>query len=245
MYEMMTVEGLAVSYSHSALAAIGRNRRLQTPVQIVNEKLGQLRPMLEFGDANNGFESIPGHKEMGLFINEFTSQSSQGLASGLKTIGLSTGLPCLPRGQREFSKSPHMSGLDESDQMSTPQSGLGLPHIMLDWTQVQMPLRSDGIDRTVQPMLFDPSASRPYQDLDGRRPVMANMRHMNRSRSSLAITRVSTSHHPNIARSNAARSNARNLRKLHDPEPARRVLPSCFDIVSELPKGVSKHHQNA
>jgi hypothetical protein len=217
MYEVMTVEGLAVSYSHSALAAIGANRRLQAPVQIANRKPGQVRPMLELGDANNGFESIPGRKEMDLFIDESTSQSSQGLATGLKTIGLGTGLPCLPREQREFSQSPLMSGLDESDQKSTPQSSLGLPHLMLDWTQVQMPLRSDGIDRIMQPMLFDPSASRPYQDLDGRRPVMANMRHMHRSRGSLAITRVLTSHHPHIVRSNAARGNIRNLRKLHDP----------------------------
>jgi hypothetical protein len=27
---------------------------------------------------------------------------------------------------------------------------------------VQLPLRSDRIDRIVQPMLFDPSVSRPY-----------------------------------------------------------------------------------
>jgi hypothetical protein len=97
MYEVMTVEGLAVSYPYSALAAIGKNGRLQAPVQTANKIPGQVWPMLELGDANNGFESIPGHKEMDLFIDESTSQSSQGLASGLKTIGLSTGLPCLPR----------------------------------------------------------------------------------------------------------------------------------------------------
>lgn len=213
----MTPEGLAVSYSHSALAAIGENGRLQAPVQIPNKKPGHVWPMLELGDANNGFESIPGHKEMDLFIDESTSQSSQDLASGLKTIGLSTGLPCLPREQRGFSQSRLMPGLDESDHMSTPQSSLSLPHIVLDWTQVQLPLRSDGIDRLVQPMLFNPSVGCPCQDLEGTMPVMANMRHMHHIRGSLAVTHVPTSHHPHIARSDAAPGNIRNLRKLHDP----------------------------
>jgi hypothetical protein len=132
MYKVMTAEGLAVSYSHSALAAIGERRRPQAPVQITNERPGQVRPMLELGNADNGFEGMPGYEEMGLFVDESTSQSSQGLTSGPKTLGPITMLPCWPQEQRASSQNPLVSGLDESDHMSTSQSNLGLPHIVLD-----------------------------------------------------------------------------------------------------------------
>jgi hypothetical protein len=211
----MTPEGLAVSYSHSALAVIVEKRRSQAPVQIANERPGQVRPILELGNADTGFESIPGHKEMGLSVDESTSQSSQGLASGPTTLGPIAMLPYWPQEQRASSQNLLISGLDETDHMSSSQSSLGLPHIMLDWTQVQLPLRSDGIDRIVQPMLFDPSASRPYQDLDGTMPVMPDIQYIHPSRGPLAVTRASTSDHPHIARLNTAHDNIRNLRKWH------------------------------
>jgi hypothetical protein len=94
------------------------------------------KPILELGNANNGFESIPGYKETDLFVDGFTSQSSQGLASWPKIIGPSMVLSCLPREQRALPQNPLLSGLDESHHMSTAQFGLGLPHILLDWTQV-------------------------------------------------------------------------------------------------------------
>jgi hypothetical protein len=78
-----------------------------------------------------------------------------------------------------------------------------------------MPLRSDGIDRIVQPMLFDPSVSRPYQDLDGTMPMIADVRHIHTSHCPLAVTRALTPDHPYIARRNAARSNTRDPRKPH------------------------------
>jgi hypothetical protein len=215
MYEVMTPEGLAVSYSHSALAVIVEKLRSQAPVQMANERLRQVRPILELGNADTDFESIPGHKEMGLFVDESTSQSSHDLASGPTTLGPITMLPCSPQEQSAFSQNPVMSGLDESDHMSTSQSNLGLPHIVLDWTQVQLPLRSDGIDRLVQPMLFDPSVGWPYQDLEGTMPVMADLRHMHASRGPPVVTRASTSDHPRFARRSAARGSTRNWEKSH------------------------------
>jgi hypothetical protein len=78
------------------------------------------------------WECMPGYEEMGLFVDESTSQSSQGLTSGPKTLGPITMLPCWPQEQRASSQNPLVSGLDESDHMSTSQSNLGLPHIVLD-----------------------------------------------------------------------------------------------------------------
>jgi hypothetical protein len=110
-----------------------------------------------------------------------------------------------------------MSGLEEPDHMSRSQSSLGLPHIMLDWTQVQLPPRFDEIDRIVQPILFDSSVSRPYQDLDGTIPVMPDIQYIHPSRCPLAVTRASISDHPQIARLNTAHDSTRDLRKWHGP----------------------------
>jgi hypothetical protein len=215
MYEVMTPEKLAFSDSHSALAAIAENRRIQAPAQTTNQKSGQVRSMLELGNSNNGLEGIPGYKETGLFVDESTPQSYQSFASGPTTLSPSTMLSCLPGEQKTFSQNPLMSDLDEPDHTSTLQSSLSLPHIMLEWTQVHLPLRSDETDRLVQPMLFDPSVSCPYQDFDGTMPVMANVRHTHPSRDPLVVTHAPTSGHPHIARRITARNNARNLRKWH------------------------------
>jgi hypothetical protein len=69
MYEVMTPEELAISDSHSALAAIAENRRPQAPAQTTNARPGQVRPILKLGNADNRFESMPGHKEIGLFVD--------------------------------------------------------------------------------------------------------------------------------------------------------------------------------
>jgi hypothetical protein len=103
MYEVMTTEESAISHSHSALAAIAESRRTQAPAQTMNQKSGQVRSMLELGNSNNSLESIPGHKETGLFVDEFTPQSCQSLASRPTTLGLSTILPRLTREQRAYS----------------------------------------------------------------------------------------------------------------------------------------------
>jgi hypothetical protein len=110
-----------------------------------------------------------------------------------------------------------MSGLEEPNHISRSQSSLGLPHIMLDWTQVQLPLRSDKIDRMVQPMLIDSSVSRPYQDLAGTMPMMPDMQYIHPSSCPLAVTRASISDHPHIARLNTAHDSTRDLRKWHGP----------------------------
>jgi hypothetical protein len=88
---------------------------------------------------------------------------------------------------------------------------------MLDWTQVQLPLRSDKIDRMVQPMLIDSSVSRPYQDLAGTMPMMPDMQYIHPSSCPLAVTRASISDHPHIARLNTAHDSTRDLRKWHGP----------------------------
>jgi hypothetical protein len=69
MYEVMTPEELAISDSHSALAAIAENRRPQAPAQTTNARPGQVRPILKLGNADNRFESMPGYKEIGLFVD--------------------------------------------------------------------------------------------------------------------------------------------------------------------------------
>jgi hypothetical protein len=69
IYEVMTPEELAISDSHSALAAIAENRRPQAPAQTTNARPGQVRPILKLGNADNRFESMPGHKEIGLFVD--------------------------------------------------------------------------------------------------------------------------------------------------------------------------------
>jgi hypothetical protein len=81
MYEVMTPEELAISHSHSTLAAIAENRRPQAPAQATNARPGQVRPMLQLRNSDNGLESIPGYKETGLFVDESTLQSYQSLAS--------------------------------------------------------------------------------------------------------------------------------------------------------------------
>jgi hypothetical protein len=73
MYEVMTLEKLAISDSHSALAAIAENRRPQASVQTTNARPGQVRPILELGNADTGFESIPRYKGIGLSVDKSTS----------------------------------------------------------------------------------------------------------------------------------------------------------------------------
>jgi hypothetical protein len=212
VYKVMNPEGSAVS----ALAAIVEDNRLGAPAQTTNERPGVVRPMLELRSSVNGLGNIPEYKETGLFVDESTPQSCQSLASEPATVSPTTVLPYSPHEQRAFSQNPLMSGLDESDRMSTAQSGLGSsPRFMLDWTQAQMISRSNGVNRLVQPMLFDPSISHPYRDPDGTIPVVADVQHIHPSRGLFVVTHASTPDHPHIARRNTARDNARNLRKWH------------------------------
>jgi hypothetical protein len=217
VYEVMPPEGLAVSHSHNALAAITDNGRLEAPVQTTNESPGQGRPMPELGSSVNELGSIPEYRKTDLFVDESTPQSCQSLASEPTTLSSTKVLSCSPQEQRAFSQNPFMSVLDESDHMSTAQSGLGSsPRFMLNWTQVQTISRSNGTNRLVQPILSDPSISHPYQDLDGTIPVIADERHMHPSRRPFIVTHAPTSDHPHIAGRDTARDSTLNLRKWHD-----------------------------
>jgi hypothetical protein len=213
VYEVMPPEGLAVSHSHNALAAITDNGRLEAPVQTTNESPGQGRPMPELRSSVNELGSIPEYRKTDLFVDESTPQSCQSLASEPTTLSSTKVLSCSPQEQRAFSQNPFMSVLDESDRMSTAQSGLGSsPRFMLNWTQVQM----ISTNRLVQPILSDPSISHPYQDLDGTIPVIADERHMHPSRRPFIVTHAPTSDHPHIAGRDTARDSTLNLRKWHD-----------------------------
>jgi hypothetical protein len=74
---------------------------------------------------------------------------------------------------------------------------------------------SDGTDRLVQLIQFDPSISYPYQDLDGTIPVIAGIRHVYASRGPLIVAHVTTSTHPHIARGNISWDHAHDLGKSH------------------------------